>query len=507
MTDAETLKNLIEKVGLEKLNIALNELSNAEKISPIQTKKENKNYKNKTLVFDDENCCIYQRGDVKSGIWYFRLFDSKQGRPIFKSLKTTDQTKAMVQAKSLYMDYLGKINRGESLRNITTEELLEMQDEWNKNRISTITHDGITEETYKVRKGFLKNWKLYIEEKNLLRTPIHKIKPSVGEEFATWLKARPKKTALHTGSRRSNEYINNNVNEIKKMYYQNAYKQRYISQDLIPNLERLKYETDESIKRSIFSEDEYYRYEKYLRQVYCSKKHNPDVDERDILIRKIKYYFLFIMSNTGNRSKELITLKYGDITFNHPNWNKEMDDSCVEILIRREVSKTGKSRKLVAKVKKKLLNLLDVYKQLGIIHKPNDYLFLKPNDNDRSAYGRQSFYKFMKETLVSSGLQEELDAKGKKISLYSMRHQYVVWRLMIGKVNIQNLSANIGSSVSRVESNYAHIKPIDYSEELVANQGETIKRSKPINKKKALDKLFKILNETDTDFETRELLE
>ena len=35
------------------------------------------------------------------------------------------------------------------------------------------------------------------------------------------------------------------------------------------------------------------------------------------------------MSNTGNRSKELTTLKFSDITFNHPNWNKEMDDSCV----------------------------------------------------------------------------------------------------------------------------------------------------------------------------------
>ena len=76
LTDAETLKNLIKRVGLDKLNIALNELSNAEKISPIQTKKVNKNYLNKTLVFDDENCCIYQRGDVKSGVWYFRLFDS-----------------------------------------------------------------------------------------------------------------------------------------------------------------------------------------------------------------------------------------------------------------------------------------------------------------------------------------------------------------------------------------------------------------------------------------------
>ena len=42
--------------------------------------------------------------------------------------------------------------------------------------------------------------------------------------------------------------------------------------------------------------------------------------------------------------------EFSDITFNHPNWNKEMDDTCVEITIRREVSKTGKSRKLIAPI-------------------------------------------------------------------------------------------------------------------------------------------------------------
>ena len=195
ITDAEKLKTLIESVGLEKLNIALNELSKAEKISPIQTKKENKNYKNKTLIFDDDNCCIYQRGDTRSGIWYFRIFDNKQGKPVFKSLKTTDKDKALIQAKSLYIDYKGKIDRGETLRNINTKELLKLQDDWNKNRISSITHDGITEDTYKVRKQFLKNWKEYIEELNLINTPIHKIKPSVGEGFCNWMKNKPKQTA------------------------------------------------------------------------------------------------------------------------------------------------------------------------------------------------------------------------------------------------------------------------------------------------------------------------
>ena len=84
--------------------------------------------------------------------------------------------------------------------------------------------------------------------------------------------------------------------------------------------------------------------------------------------------------------------------------------------------------------------------------------------------------------------------KEKKISLYTMRHQYVVWRLMIGKVNIQNLAANIGSSVGKIESNYAHIKPVDYAEELVANQGK-INANKPLNKQSALNKLLKILEE------------
>ena len=41
------------------------------------------------------------------------------------------------------------------------------------------------------------------------------------------------------------------------------------------------------------------------------------------------------MSNCGCRSRELLTLKYSDINFNHPNWNKEMDNSCVEITIRK----------------------------------------------------------------------------------------------------------------------------------------------------------------------------
>ena len=145
-TDAGKLKTLIENVGIEKLNLLLNDLSKVEKISPKQTKKKNKNYKNKELIFDDDDCCIYTRGDTKGGIYYFRLYDKKQQKPLFKSLKTTNSDSALNQAKSLYIDYKGKLERGESLRNIDTLELLKLHDEWNKNRISNITHKGITKD-------------------------------------------------------------------------------------------------------------------------------------------------------------------------------------------------------------------------------------------------------------------------------------------------------------------------------------------------------------------------
>ena len=74
------------------------------------------------------------------------------------------------------------------------------------------------------------------------------------------------------------------------------------------------------------------------------------------------------MSNCGCRSKELLTLKLNDINFNLQSYGEEINNDCVEITIRKEVSKTGKSRKLIAKVKKKIINLFKLYMELNINH-------------------------------------------------------------------------------------------------------------------------------------------
>ena len=226
---------------------------------------------------------LHQRR-YEAGIYYFRLYDKKQQNLYLSHLKTTNRDSALNQAKSLYIDYKGKLERGESLQNIDTLDLLKLHDEWNKNRISNTNSQRITKETYS-KSAISKKLETIYSRKNLLNTPIHKIKPKEIEGFCNWLKDKPKETALHTGRLRSYEYINNNVNEITKMYYQSALKPRFISSNLIPQFERLKYDVDDTIK-SIFDEDDYDAYFKYLKNVYITKKHNPNLEKKDLISKK-----------------------------------------------------------------------------------------------------------------------------------------------------------------------------------------------------------------------------
>ena len=83
-----------------------------------------------------------------------------------------------------------------------------------------------------------------------------------------------------------------------------------------------------------------------------------------------------------------------------------------------------------------------------------------------------------------------------------MRHQYVYWRLKIGKVKIQTLAANIGSSVQRIEENYGHIKPIEYARELVANQDYEGRVKRPDELTEELEKFLTKLKSSGTEVDT-----
>ena len=145
-----------------------------------------------------------------------------------------------------------------------------------------------------------------------------------------------------------------------------------------------------------------------------------------------------------------------------------------------ENSKTGKGRVCVAPVRKRINRIIASYKKLGVIHEPDDYLFINPNQvnlNDkRMHFGRMIYNNRLKKTLELSGLQDELDKEGKSISLYSFRHQYACWRLRYGNTPIHLLSKQMGTSIQKIEATYGHIQ-VEQQAEVITKAQEHIKRT------------------------------
>ena len=319
----------------------------------------------------------------------------------------------------------------------------------------------------------MRNWNEYIRLKNLATTPIDRIKPQVTRDFCEWLKSKPKQTSMRTGGR-AIEGINNNANEVIRMYHQLAVREKYISVDDIIQIDRLKYKVNDEFKRDIFRLDEYDRYIHYLKRVYITKKHNPDKPAEELEKRKIFTEFILILSNAGFRPKEVLGMKFNEI-YQSPSFTEDENKELVVMKVRRENSKTGKERRVVCKVKKRIDRIIASYNKLNIVHEPSDYLIINPLSPTRQSYGRMIMYQRLKDTLAASGLQEDLDKEGKSITPYSFRHFYAYLRL-INKVPIHLLAKNMGTSVQKIESTYGHINTELHAEVLTKGQG-IIKRT------------------------------
>ena len=425
-----------------------------------QTKK---NYLNKELIYDDETAFMYQRGDTKTKIYYLRIFDVKSRRPYVKSLGTTDHAKALVKARTIYQEIKGKIVRGERLRSITTPELIDMY--LNTLHITDIPHEGVTPETLKLKKYFLNTWMEFITSINHKNTPIDQLPSEKLIQFGSWFRDLPRRDGRT--KKRSVEQINNAISEVKLAYYKVAVRNRYISNDLVPQIIRLKQQKNSAPKRDILELHQYDKYWRFLEYKYQREKNLDDIEKH----RRIIYTkFVGVMVNTGMRPKEFLTLKWKDISA-HKTADPKLKKKIAVISIRAENSKTGKARNIVAPVRRRLEVIKQSYKDIGYDPQPNDYVLLNVEQDDRRAYTRQTFFCRLKATLKLCGLQTELDQYDYSISLYSFRHQYIAWRLRYGQVPIHLIAKNCGTSIQKIDETYGHIEVEKQVDILTQNQG------------------------------------
>ena len=91
---------------------------------------------------------------------------------------------------------------------------------------------------------------------------------------------------------------------------------------------------------------------------------------------------------------------------------------------------------------------------------PDEYIFRNPTwlrQKKNVPYGQVVFTKRLEKVLKETGLQEQLDITGRRITLYSSRHFYTTLRLQNG-LDIHLLSKQLGTSTTYIDQTYSHIQ-------------------------------------------------
>lgn len=467
--EVEALTSLLESAGLDTKDLldAITTLANAKKAVADKAHKNNsnKNILNKELVYPDESAIIYQRGDVKSNVYYFRTYDKQTKKQYVKSLETTDRIKALSTARNLFQIIKGKIEKNERLTSITTQELIKHHLSRYHIKETNKSHIGIAKETFRLKSYYLQKWQEFIEEIGYMKTTIDRIPKNKTRDYGMWFFNQPKRTH-DNGKGRSVDQINNSIGEILKMYHKTAVRDRFIGIDQIPEIDRLKEDTDTGYKRDILTEDQYEIFWKYMEYTYMKGK-KVDAngnkvrdalafrDKHELLKRQIFTKAMGVLYNTGLRIGECLLLKWGDISIN-PSDDEDARKINYRILVRPEVSKTGKKRVIVAPVKKRLDIIKSCYQKMGCDISKDSFILMNPS-KDNKPYTRQTLYCRLKRVLKHSGLQAELDKEGKSLTLYASRHFFITMRLRYGKVPLYLLSKVVGTSVKNLTDVYGHI--------------------------------------------------
>ena len=482
----EALTALLEEAGLDVSDLltAITTLASAKKaaIEKVEKTGGRKNVINKELVYPDEKAIIYQRGDVKSNVYYFRTYDKLTKKQYVKSLDTTDRVEALSVARNLFQEIQGKIQRNERLKSIKTEELIEIHNNANERRITTTPHLGITPESFTLKRYYLRKWQEFIDHLGYSSTPIDKIPTHKLVDFGIWYYELPKQSGP-LNKPRSTEQINNAIGEVLKMYHKTAQKHRYISIEQIPVLERLKESKDTSYKRDILTEEQYDKFWRYMEYTYQKgKKIDADGkkvadplatrDKDELYKRQIFNKAMGILYNTGLRPKELLGLKWSEISTSKSD-DAEARKVNYRIFVRADNSKTGKSRVIVCPVKKRFDVIKECYKKMGVDVLPDDYVFMNPL-RDRKPYTRQTYYCRLQVVLKHSGLEQELAEQGKSLSLYSSRHFFISMRLRYGKVPLYLLSKVAGTSVKNLTDTYGNIDTELEASVITKNMGRMV---------------------------------
>ena len=159
----ETLKEVVGGLDLtpEDLLLVLQSVVSLKKRKEEPT--QNKIFQDKHYLWDNStDGFIYRDGRTKSGNFYIRIYCKETKKVFSKSLRTSSKEEGIVLGRQMYQEMYGKLVKGQKTKSLTTDGLIQTYLDGEEKKISPIPHTGITLETFRRKRSYLKVWSQYV---------------------------------------------------------------------------------------------------------------------------------------------------------------------------------------------------------------------------------------------------------------------------------------------------------------------------------------------------------
>ena len=431
--------------------------------------KENAVYIEKEYLYEGrQDAFIYRDNRTKNKNYYLHVWDSATKKRFTKSLRTTKREIAIAEAGRIYAETRHRLGIGVKLTSITAKDLVREYQNLRRKEITIVPHAGITPRSFNTLCRNLEYWEKYVAEQGFTHTKLENIPPEIGIGFGLWVKELDKKAAK--GKPRSNGTINHIIAATKKMYRDIGLEQKYITQNEFPRFRYLKKSRERENTKDVLTRDEFTKVCDWMNYKYCNAK---GLTENEVIKRRVYALTFTIHHYTGCRTKELLGIKWNDITLPQFENNEDPQKINRRIFIPKENSKTGRSRMIIAPIAKQLERLKKWYRAYEYEPKDTDYVFIKMTKNclgSNTPQTDKSLSDRVREVTLGADADGYIDLKGRTISNYCARHFYITDALLRG-VNVYDIALNAGTSTQYIESTYSKVTTDQKAADLTKNLG------------------------------------
>ena len=367
-------------------------------------------------------------------VYQMSMYVKDEKRYVRKSLRTRDKETAIALAKKEFIFYEAKLQNGEKLFSLTAEELREkylnyIEQQVKEKQISIGRQSNI--------KTFTKHYLDFVGKNS-------KIQNIDKKEFQKYRSFRQSEKQDIRMSVVRNESIT-----IKQMY-KFAKNEGFISQNYELDFGTIKVDSNESSRVA-------YEVKDYRQLISISKYWDRKVSKTHVKRDEEIYYrrtirdFIVLMSNYGFRTKELLLIKWKDVSVN--------DDGTAKIIIRKENSKVNKERLCVGRRG-------DVFirrKEYCQYTESDDFVFSRYNKRD--VMTKTLLYDYYNELLKDVKKEYE---DFEKNDLYSLRHYFITSHLVAARLSVYDLAKYCGTSLQQISKTYDNVKMEEISKKLLS---------------------------------------